>query len=324
MYKSKISVIVPVYRVERYLSRCVESLLNQTYSNIEIILVNDASPDKSAEIMEQYRAMDKRVKCVYQLINKGVSATRNRGLDEATGAWVAFCDGDDWYLSDAMEQMLVCAEEEQADYIVCNYQLVADGKPNVTVDLVDAIRDNLSNRNVIACGPTSSCCHLFSKELFDVSKVRYPEGVGHSEELPVVPVLAKYAHKIAVVDEALYCYYQRNSGSASNSSDNLEPEHLEALAAMEETLGNGYEQETTYRAIYCLYYGEILRMMKSNASRKEITERINKYEEKYPLYQKNQYYSNLGKVKRFFLWLERKRSYCGLKIFSIAHGFFVH
>lgn len=324
MDKSKISVIVPVYRVESYLSRCIESLLNQTYSNIEIILVNDASPDKSAEVMKQYSEKDKRVKCISQLSNQGVSAARNRGLDEATGTWVAFCDGDDWYLPDAMENLLKCAETEKADYIVCNYQLVSDGKPNVVVDVVAAIRNNLTNRNVIACGPTSSWCHLFRKELFHVAKVRYPEGVGHNEELPVVPVLAKYAKKIAIVDAALYCYYQRRGGSASNSAENFEPEHFSALAAMEKALGYGYEQEITYRAIYCLHYGEILRMIKSKASKKDIAERINKYEGKYPFYQRNQYYSKLGITKRVFLWLERRRFYMGLKLFAFVHGFFVH
>ena len=317
----KISFIVPVYNVEPYLSRCVDSLLNQTYENIELILVDDCSPDNSKSIMESYSKKDSRIKCIFQPENKGVSAARNKGLEMATGDWIAFCDGDDWYLPEFCEEMLNSAKENGSDYIVCNYQLVSDNRPSITVDSVSAIKEDLSVRNVIACGSMSSCCHLFKKELFQLSNATYPEGIGHSEELPVVPVLAKYSKGISVVDKPLYCYYQRSySASSASVLKDFEDELLTSLKIMEEALGNEFKQESEFRSIYILLYGEILNMCKKKYSKKDIFDRIKKYESSHPDYKKNVYYKRLGFTKRIFLCFERRRFYILMKVLSKIHS----
>ena len=140
----KISIIVPVYNVDKYLKRCVDSLLKQTYENIEIILVNDCSPDNSAQIISEYEMSDSRVKGITQPQNMGVSAARNRGLEEASGEWIAFCDGDDWYLPEFCEEMLNSAKENGSDFVICDYQLVSDNGPSVTANTLAPIKKNLS------------------------------------------------------------------------------------------------------------------------------------------------------------------------------------
>lgn len=320
----KISVIVPVYNVEKYLARCIDSLIGQTHRELEILLVNDASRDGSLEIMQEYSRRDSRVRCLTRDVNAGVSSSRNRGIEEATGDWIAFCDGDDWYLPNAFERLLDSARREDADYIVCNYQLTYDGgKSPIPVDVTAAIRGDLSVKNVVACGPVSSCCHLFHRRLFEVSGARYPVGVGHSEELPVVPVLAKYAKKIAVVNEPLYCYYQRGGGSASNTRSDVEPEQLRALELMQDALGDEFQSEVVYHATYCLLYGELLRLCKTGADRRLLRERIEKYERMLPNYQNNPYYRNFGSAKRAFLWLERRRLYLGMRALARLHGIMI-
>ena len=321
----KISVIVPVYNIEKYLPRCVDSLLAQTHKNLEILLVNDGSSDASREIAERYERQDGRVRSLFREINRGVSVSRNRGIDESIGEWIAFCDGDDWYLPRAFERMLECARRENADYIVCNYQLTYDGgKAPLPVDITASIRNDLSVKNVVACGPISSCCHLFHRRLFEASGVRYPVGVGHSEELPVVPVLAKYADRFAVVNEALYCYYQRGGGSASNTLSDVESDHLRAVELMRDALGDGFHDEVVCRAVYCLHYGELLRLCKAGADRKTLRSRIEKYEKMFPDYQKNPYYRRFGTAKCVFLFLERRRLYLGMRLFARLHGIAVH
>ncbi len=321
----KISIIVPIYNVEKYLSRCIESLLNQTYRNLEIILVDDGSIDLSTEIMKEYCKKDERVKVFFQAGNMGVSAARNRGLDEATGEWIAFCDSDDWYLEDFAEKMIMCAKEKEADYIICNYQITSDNNPAISVDCIGAIKNNLTIKQTIACGPVTSCCHLFRKELFESSKARYPEGIGHSEELPVVPVLAKYANKIAVLDEPLYCYYQRTGEkSASNTTKNYEAEILESIKKMKESLGEQYNEEAGFHVIYNLFYGEILNLCKKGASSDYLLAKIKEYEMNYPNYQQNKYYSSFGKSKRIFMWLERRRIILGMRILAKVHSLLIH
>lgn len=321
----KISFIVPIYNVEPYLARCVDSLLNQTYENVEIILVDDCSPDNSRSIMEAYSEKDSRVKCIFQPENMGVSAARNKGLEAATGDWIAFCDGDDWYLPEFCEEMLKSAEENNSDFIICNYQLVSDNGPSVTVDSVSAIKDDLSVKNVIACGSVSSCCHLFKKELFRLSNAVYPEGIGHSEELPVIPVLAKYSQKISIVDKALYCYYQRGGEvSASNSTADYEDQLLVSISKMEEALGEDYKPEILFHITYHLFYGEILRMCKRGESKEKISQRIKKYEMQYPLYYKSPYYKNFGLAKRVFIFCERHRIYFLMKFIAKIHTLLIH
>ena len=112
----RISVVVPCYKVESYLPKCVDSLIGQTYSNIEIILVDDGSPDASGEICDAYAAQDHRVHVIHKQ-NGGVSAARNDGLLAATGDYVLFCDGDDWMPIDACEHLAVEAEKSNADVI---------------------------------------------------------------------------------------------------------------------------------------------------------------------------------------------------------------
>jgi len=117
----KISVIVPVYNVEKYLEECIESIINQTYKNLEIILVDDGSTDISVSICKKYEKLDNRIK-VIQKINGGLSSSRNVGLDNATGEYIMFSDSDDFYTLDACEVMLNEIEKQNADYVIGNYQ----------------------------------------------------------------------------------------------------------------------------------------------------------------------------------------------------------
>lgn len=111
-----ISVIVPVYNVEKYIGRLIDSLINQTLKNIELILVDDGSPDRCGAICDAYAAKDKRIKVIHKP-NGGVGAARNDGLDAATGEWVLFCDSDDWLETDALEKLAEAGERAGADVV---------------------------------------------------------------------------------------------------------------------------------------------------------------------------------------------------------------
>lgn len=114
--ESKISIIVPVYNVERFLGQCLDSIVNQTYKNIEIILVEDGSPDKCGDICDEYAAMDERIIVIHKK-NAGVSAARNDGIDIASGEWVMFVDPDDWLELDCCRKVIEIAEKNKTDLI---------------------------------------------------------------------------------------------------------------------------------------------------------------------------------------------------------------
>ena len=122
-----ISVIVPVYKVEKYLDKCVQSIVNQTCKNLEIILVDDGSPDNCGAMCEAWAEKDSRIKVIHKE-NGGLSDARNAGLAVATGDWVAFVDSDDWVAEEMFARLLNAAKNHQADISACNVQFVEEGQ----------------------------------------------------------------------------------------------------------------------------------------------------------------------------------------------------
>lgn len=125
MEKEKISVLVPVYNAEKYLKKCIESILNQTYKNIELIIVNDGSNDNSYNIIEEYKNKDNRIKAVHTE-NKGVSHARNTCLDNASGAFFAFVDSDDYIEEDYLEILYNNLKKYNADISMCNCKTIEE------------------------------------------------------------------------------------------------------------------------------------------------------------------------------------------------------
>ena len=117
-----ISVIVPVYKVEQYLPQCIESIINQTYRNLEIILIDDGSPDNCGKICEEYAQKDKRIK-VFHKKNGGLSDARNYGIARASGEYLAFVDSDDWIEPDMYEVLVNWIEDHQTDIVSCGFFL---------------------------------------------------------------------------------------------------------------------------------------------------------------------------------------------------------
>ena len=122
-----ISVIVPVYKAEKYLSRCVNSILGQTFSDFELILIDDGSPDKSGILCEEFAKKDARIRVIHQK-NQGVSAARQKGLDNATGEYVIHADPDDWVEPDWLETLYLEAERTKADMVMCDFERVYSDK----------------------------------------------------------------------------------------------------------------------------------------------------------------------------------------------------
>ena len=127
---SLVSVIVPVYKVEKYLSKCLDSIVNQTYKNLEIILVDDGSPDNSGKICDEYAQKDSRIKVIHKE-NGGLSSARNAGLDIATGEYIAFADSDDSVHLDFVEKLYRAIKEENADIACCSVEDFIEDKNKI-------------------------------------------------------------------------------------------------------------------------------------------------------------------------------------------------
>lgn len=203
-----ISVIVPVYKVEKYLPQCVESIQNQTYRDLEIILVDDGSPDGCPQICDAYAKKDDRIKVIHQA-NKGLSGARNAGLNMATGEYIAFVDSDDFILPHMFEILHQEMMAAKAALGICSYVKVdANGKSQ---DNISPIKDEvLTGYEVLKKLPQEKGWYyitvwnkLYKKELFD--NLRFPEGCMHEDEMIIHKILLA-CKTVVTVAEKMYCY----------------------------------------------------------------------------------------------------------------------
>lgn len=221
----KISIIVPVYNCEKYISNCINSILEQSFKDFELILVDDGSSDRSFEICESFAKKDNRVRAIHQP-NSGVSRARNRGMDEAKGEYIGFVDGDDCVDKEMYERLYKNLAYNNADISICgiiNYFVKKDGTTEkVRQSQVDgfwifsgeqALKEALQSR-LYSVNPVNK---LFKRELFD--KLRYPEGK-ISEDAFLIPVVISKAGKVVYDSKPMYYYLRReNSITTSNFSD---------------------------------------------------------------------------------------------------------
>lgn len=215
----KLSVIVPIYNVEEYLDECIKSIVKQTYKNLEIILVDDGSPDHCPELCDIWTEKDSRIKVIHKE-NGGVSSARNAGLDAAAGDFIAFVDSDDYLDSDMYEIMLTQIREHNADMAQCGIvRENADGSVEVW-DSFDAPIVVMDNTQLLcsvgeAAGilPVSPCNKIFKAEVIDV--IRYDESLKYAEDTLFNFSAARNINK-AVIQNVPRYHYVNNSDSASH------------------------------------------------------------------------------------------------------------
>lgn len=217
MIDKKISVIVPVYQVEPYLRKCLNSITGQTYQNLDIILVDDGSPDNCGAICDEYARRDERVRVIHKE-NGGVSSARNAGLDAASGDWIAWVDPDDWIEADMLQYLLEGALSHRADIAICGMRETGESAPLVfrytderVLNREQALRAILENRSM-----TLSCCDKLAKrELWN--GLRFCDRkIG--EDLLAMGRLLDRADTVVCLPEIKYNYLTRAGSAMTDGS----------------------------------------------------------------------------------------------------------
>lgn len=235
-----VSVIIPIYKAEKYLPMCVDSVLNQSYRNLEVILVDDGSPDDCPAICDEYAKKDKRIRVIHQK-NAGLSAARNAGIDISTGDYLTFLDSDDALHVDFVARLLAACEDTGAEIAVGNFlrATVAEYLPKIAVPLenqpvrvVDGREANMMLyrkwsewvRMIIACAK------LYRREVF--ASERFPLVKLHEDEALVYKLLYR-CRKVALVDELMYFY---TTNPESMMANRYTPERMTMLEILDERL----------------------------------------------------------------------------------------
>lgn len=211
----KVSVLMPIYNVEKYLKESIESVLAQTYRNFELILVDDGSPDECGKIIDEYAKQDDRVIAIHQE-NTGVDAARNNAIKHAIGKYIAFIDSDDAYESRYLELLVNAIEMTHSDMAVCSFTPFGTENP----PKFKKIQKQVVNRNTaveMLLGYNSVNGYvwnkLFKKEIIDDHDIRFEDGYWACDDILFAGNYMYYCNNISIIDDALYRYRQVASGA---------------------------------------------------------------------------------------------------------------
>lgn len=212
----KVSVILPVYNAERYLERCLQSILNNTYDNLEIICVNDGSTDRSMDILRKFADTDKRLVLINK-VNGGVSSARNVGMEQASGKYIAFIDADDWIHMQYFEILLKLIQHANADLVICRYIITDNFRKDKTIEnqKVEETYNWLDFNSFFRdeCAKNFSWGRLFRKEVIDT--IRFAKKVPLYEDkiFNIELICQKPELKIIVTEHKLYYYFVNPNSS---------------------------------------------------------------------------------------------------------------
>lgn len=247
--KVDISIIVPVYNTEKYLKKCIDSLVNQTKENIEIILINDGSTDESEKIIKSYK--DKRIK-YFKNQNSGIGKTRNFGIEKSSGKYLMFIDSDDYISNNCCEKLYEKIEREKADIVVTDYYKDINGKIEY-FKLEDfkssSIEENTCLLYLINTGP---CNKLYKRSLVIECGAKFNEQYKY-EDTTFVMKCIKYAKKICKINEA-YSYYCIHGKSETTTRDEKVFDILEILKIVR----GYYSDDTKYKKAIDIFTMDII------------------------------------------------------------------
>ena len=210
----KVSVIVPIYNVEKYIGKCILSIIEQTYKNIEIILVDDGSLDDSGNIADEYATRDNRIKVLHKT-NAGVSAARNSGLDAATGDFVCFSDGDDYVMPNYVEHLLKLCLTYHADVAYTVDMYTTFHNEHIANNQVKVITPEDATENILCYKvPIGVYSKLFNREFLVKNNIRFLEDVYIGEGFNFNTACFQRANKVVMSNERIYFYRRDNEASA--------------------------------------------------------------------------------------------------------------
>lgn len=246
---SQISVIVPVYKVEKYLERCIDSIFCQTFSDYDLILVDDGSPDRCPEMCDEIATADNRVVVIHQK-NGGLSSARNTGiewaLENSDSEWITFIDSDDWVHPQYLESSLCCLNDFNLSISMCPFIVTSEYDDHFST-INDIAFASISTEEAFQrkeLDPNSSCGRIFRKELF--AEVRFPVGKLHEDRFTTYKLLFQFP-SVAIINEPMYFYYVNPEGIV-HSEWNLRK--LDDLEATEQQLEFFKEKQLNKMYVY--------------------------------------------------------------------------
>ena len=321
-----VSIVVPVYNIENYLESCVESLIRQTYKNIEIILVDDGATDSSGKICDFYAEKDYRVRVLHKE-NGGLSDARNKGAEMAAGEYLFFVDGDDRVSEKLVEKAVEKGETLKADMVIFDFESVEEEtgrKDRYHFDLPEDRNFTLSEIPELLLKTPAAWCRMYRRSFWEQSGIRYPERL-HYEDLATTPRLIYQAASIGYIGECpLYDYILRpgsimRSGSFERSyKDRTYVLNFIRRYFREHNADKQYERELEYLFFEHGYFVPSKEIILANPKSFWLEKFKNYVKENYPQFLSNSYIAGLSVKDKILLALMKKKWYSVMNLLSGA------
>ena len=310
----KLSVIVPVYNTSKYLPKCLDSIINQSLKDIEIIIVNDGSSDNSVEVIKKYQNKYKDKIVFIDKENGGQGSARNLGIKKAQGDYIGFVDSDDFIEKTMYEEMYESAIDNNSDIVICNisdYYEKDDSKKDVLLGLS---KNPSINESIVKSVP-SVVNKIYRKELLKDLDIAFDESIWY-EDMPYSMQMIVNAKKISFVEKPFYNYFHRNVSTMHNKNIGKNLDILKAYDFLidylnKEDLYNKYKEEFDFillKEVYLATTNRILRTSNKYREKKKIIKEIRKYYKSHNG-RKTKYFTNLSKAYKISYYLIRFKLY---------------
>jgi len=305
-----ISVIIPCYNVQTYVGKCLEQLRKQTFTDFEIILVDDCSTDSTYALLTEYRLnFAQPIKILSNKKNSGPSISRKNGIAVSKAEYITFCDSDDWYDENFLKLMYEASNQEKNDIVFCNYKSVFKNGRIVQHDIIGNLSSESSKSEILVNSPDSLSAMMIRRCLLE--DIEFPD-IRNGEDMAIIPVIISKGENFGFVKQSIYNYFQR-SDSLSVKQTNILVENLQkSYAYIEQKLDLKWHSECEFLGIRNLLYGAILNELKQGFHRSKVNMILCSFEEDYSNWRTNRYLIQLPLHKRIFIFFVSHR------IFSVA------
>ena len=286
----KVSIIVPVYNVESYLEQCLLSLVNQTLKDIEVIIVNDGSPDDSQKIIDKYVKEYPDIFKSYSKPNGGLSDARNYGMKYASGKYISFVDSDDYVSEDYAYELYTKAKNTKSDIVVCEFYKEYDNK-------LDVLSYDINNSHEFLTGFPSACNKIFRREFLESNNFKFKKGI-YYEDLEAIIPLGFCNPKITSVKKPLYYYVTRNESIMTQKKYNTKMESIYVVidSIIEKSkkcnVYDEYKDEIEWICISRLLHDFGIVFMKYEEAYKNLIRNKEIISERFPNWENNKYFNN--------------------------------
>lgn len=322
----KVSVIVPVYNVERYLEKCVRSVLAQSERDFELLLVDDGSPDGCGALCDRLAEEDSRIRVIHQE-NMGLGGARNTGIEKARGEWLLFVDSDDWIEPDTLEKALAAGEREKADLVLFAFRSVTEEGKTVQIFREDMPKEEAlripEHRDIFLTAPCA-WDKLYRAELFARTGVRYPLRVWY-EDIRTTLKLFLSAETAVFLNDVCYNYLLREGSITKNINADRNVEILDAFEDIlsyfqEQGQWEKYRNELCFLTLFHLYLTASVRVIRIDRKHPLLSRFRTFLREQFPDYRRNPYLDRLNKKQKLLLFLLERRLYLSIELLFKLKG----